>query len=94
MALFLFCLISFLINEVRCCQRNSLAAQKVNFLAKFSLTYRQILNVLGHVTGLNGFYLSRFKTRFLNLPVLYIPCREHKGLACAKAKNKAFYLIQ
>ena len=29
--------------------------------------------VLGHVTGLNGFYLSRFKTPFLNLPVLYIP---------------------
>ena len=31
--------------------------------------------VLGHVTGLNGFYLSRFKTPFLNLPVLYIPCK-------------------
>ena len=30
--------------------------------------------VLGHVTGLNGFYLSRFKTPFLNLPVMYIPC--------------------
>ena len=29
--------------------------------------------VLGHVTGLNGFYLSRFKMPFLNLPVLYIP---------------------
>ena len=29
--------------------------------------------VLGHVTGLNGFYLSRFKTPFSNLPVLYIP---------------------
>ena len=29
--------------------------------------------VLGHVTSLNGFYLSRFKMPFLNLPVLYIP---------------------
>ena len=29
--------------------------------------------VLGHVTSLNGVYLSRFKTTFLNLPVLYIP---------------------
>ena len=26
------------------------------------------------MTSLNGFYLSRFKTPFLNLPVLYIPC--------------------
>ena len=29
--------------------------------------------VLRQVTSLNGFYLSRFKTPFLNLPVLYIP---------------------
>ena len=35
--------------------------------------------VLGHVTGLNGFYLSRFKTPFLNLPVLYIPCEFWKN---------------
>ena len=71
MALLLLCLIIFLRNEAMTRQRNPLEAQKVNFFAgeesKYLLTDRY---VLGHVTGLNGFYLSRFKTPFLNLPVL------------------------
>ena len=43
-----------------------LSQQRVKILPSYLLT-------LGHVTGLNGFYLFRFKTPFLNLPVLYIP---------------------
>ena len=48
--------------------------------------------VLGHVTGLNGFYLSRFKTPFLNLPwdllTTWGPSR-----ACVKLFRPLFHVI-
>ena len=47
--------------------------------------------VLDHVTSLNGFYLSRFKTPFLNLPVLYIPW--YFFFFQIEAKNSIFQMI-